>query len=330
MADTSYVESDSQDLSHAQPPAMPPYTDGMTREFLHYDVFTSEPLAGNQLAVFLDGRGLEATRMQAIAREMAFSETTFILPAESPDTDVRMRIFTPGTELPMAGHPTVGSTFALAEAGVIKPGTERFVFGLGVGPIPVALEWNADRLGFAWMTQLTPTFGTVVSDIETVAAALGVRPDDMAAELPIQEISCGVPFLFVPMMSRESVDRAVSEAGPLRRMGERSGVNLPVFLFTTAPGSPDGTVYSRMFAPHFDVGIPEDPATGGASGPLGCYLVHYGLVSGDASRHIVSLQGYAMGRPSRIHIRIGGTRDRITKVEIGGEAVLVAKGTLLV
>jgi trans-2,3-dihydro-3-hydroxyanthranilate isomerase len=169
-----------------------------------------------------------------------------------------------------------------------------------------------------------------VSDIQAVAAALGVRRDDMAAELPIQEVSCGVPFLFVPMMSRESVDRAVSEVGPLRALGERIGANLPVFLFTTAPGSPEGTVYSRMFAPHFDVGIPEDPATGGASGPLGCYLVHYGLVGGEAAQHIVSLQGFAMGRPSTVHIRITGTRDRITKVEVGGEAVLVAKGTLVV
>jgi trans-2,3-dihydro-3-hydroxyanthranilate isomerase len=302
----------------------------MPLAYLHYDVFTHEPLTGNQLAVFLDGRGLEASRMQALAREMAFSESTFILPSDVPGTDVRMRIFTPGTELPMAGHPTIGSTFALAEAGVIKRGTERFVFGLGVGPTPVALEWSGDRLRFAWMTQLNPTFGKSIADVQAVAAALGVRHDDIAGELPIQEVSCGVPFLLVPMMSRESVDRAVSEVGPLRRMGERIGANLPVFLFTTAPGSPDATVYSRMFAPHFDSGIPEDPATGGASGPLGCYLVHYGLVSGDAAQHIVSAQGYAMGRPSRVQIRIAGSRERITKVEVGGEAVLVARGTLVV
>ena len=302
----------------------------MAREFLHYDVFTHEPLTGNQLAVFLDGRGLDPARMQALAREMAFSETTFIFPPETPDTDVRMRIFTPGTEMPMAGHPTIGSTFALAEAGVITPRTNRFVFGLNVGPIPVALDWNGDRLRFAWMTQLNPTFGRIVTDIEVVAAALGVKSDDIASELPIQEITCGAPFLFVPMMSREAVDRAAGEAGPLRRMGERIGMNLPVFLFTTAPGSPEATVYSRMFAPHFDIGVPEDPATGGASGPLGCYLVHYGLVSGEAAQKMISAQGYAMGRPSLIHIRISGSRERITKVEIGGEAVLVARGTLVV
>lgn len=302
----------------------------MPRAYLHYDVFTREPLTGNQLAVFLDGRGLEPPRMQALAREMAFSETTFILPPEAEGTDVRMRIFTPGVELPMAGHPTIGSTFALADAGVIKPQTPVFTFGLGVGPTPVALEWQDDRLRFAWMTQRTPTFGAVVSDIQAVAAALGVRRDDVAGELPIQEVSCGVPYLLVPMTSRDAVDRAVSETGPLRRMGERIGLNLPVFLFTTGPGVPDATVYSRMFAPHVDTGIPEDPATGSASGPLGCYLVHYGLVSGDAARRIMSLQGQAMGRPSRIYIRIAGSRERITKVEVGGEAVLIAKGTLVV
>ena len=302
----------------------------MPRDFLQYDVFTHEPLTGNQLAVFLDGRGLDAPRMQKLAREMAFSETTFILPAETAGTDVRMRIFTPGTELPMAGHPTIGSTFALAETGVIESGAATFVFGLGVGPTPVALEWSGDRLRFAWMTQLNPTFGRIVTNTQAVASALGVHHEDIADELPIQEVSCGNPFLLVPMTSRDAVDRAVSEAGPLRRMGEVTGVELPVYLFTTGAGSPEATVYSRMFAPHFDVSIPEDPATGSAAGPLGGYLVRYGLTSGEAAQHIVDVQGEAMGRPSRIHIRITGDRDAIAKVEVGGEAVLVARCSLVI
>src|SRR4026207_2164200 len=114
----------------------------MTLPFLQYDVFTDTPLTGNQLAVFPDGRGLTSEQMQAIAREMNFSESTFVLPAERPDTDVRMRIFTPALEMPMAGHPTIGSTFALARSGVIDAGRERFVFGLGVGPVPVTLSWT--------------------------------------------------------------------------------------------------------------------------------------------------------------------------------------------
>src|SRR6478752_2912398 len=120
--------------------------------YLQFVVFTGHLFGGNQLAVFLDGRGLADGTMQAVAREMNFSETTFILPPERPDTDVRMRIFTPGAELPIAGHPTIGSTFALARAGVIAPGCERFVFGLGAGPTPLALTWRDADLGFAWMT----------------------------------------------------------------------------------------------------------------------------------------------------------------------------------
>jgi len=299
----------------------------MARRYLHYDVFTTTPFVGNPLAVFLDGRGFDETRMQTIAREIGFSETTFILPPEAPGTDVRMRIFTPGTELPMAGHPTIGSTFALADEGVIPKGSKRFVFGLGVGPTPVALEWNGERLRFAWMTQRPPEFGPKIDDAQAVASALGLRGDDLVPGLPIQQVSCGVPFLFVPVTTRAGIDRAVSEAAPLRRLGEATGLKLPVFLFTLEAGRPEATVYSRMFSPQF--GIAEDPATGGASGPLGSYLVEYGLIEGDAAQRIISLQGHAMGRPSRIHIRIGGKPGKISSVEIGGESVLVARGEMI-
>ena len=152
----------------------------MPLSYLHYDVFTDQPLVGNQLAVYLDGRSLSTERMQAIAREMNFSETTFILPAELPGTDVRMRIFTPGSELPMAGHPTIGSTFALAHAGVIAPDRRRFVFGLGVGPTPVDLEWEGGRFRFAWMTQLNPMFDAQVAPRKAVAEAIGRTEAEVA------------------------------------------------------------------------------------------------------------------------------------------------------
>lgn len=307
----------------------------MPYPYLQYDVFTSEPLAGNQLAVFLDGRGLQPERMQQIAREMNFSESTFILPAESSGTDIRMRIFTPFAELPMAGHPTVGSTFALAQAGVIRPGTRRFVFGLGIGSVPVDLEWagpstgsgQGGRLRFVWMTQPNPTFGPIVTDVQSVAVALSVRRDGIDGEYPIQQISCGVPFLFVKMSSRAAVDDAVSEASALRRLASVSGLDLPVFLFHVEFGDDGATVYSRMFAPQF--GIAEDPATGSASGPLGCYLLRHRIITPEAARRIISLQGVAMGRPSRIEISIDGTAEQITRVKVGGEAVLVAQGELL-
>jgi trans-2,3-dihydro-3-hydroxyanthranilate isomerase len=295
--------------------------------YLHYDVFTDQPFAGNQLAVFLDGRGLSAERMQAIAREMNFAESTFILPPEVAGTDVRMRIFTPATELPMAGHPTVGSTFALAHTGVIPPAAPRFVFGLGVGPVPVDLEWDGSRLTFAWMTQLNPTFGRIVDARADVAAALGLNEADLLPDLPVQEITCGLPFLMVPIRRREAVDRAVSDASAFRRFTDSTGITLPMFFFAMAPSGSAETVHSRMFAPEF--GIVEDPATGSASGPLGCYLLRYGLIPADAATRIVSLQGAAMGRPSRIHVNISSRDSEITQVKVGGRAVLVVSGQML-
>jgi len=296
--------------------------------FLHYDVFTDEALEGNQLAVFLDGRGLSTERMQAIAREMNFSESTFILPSEAAGTDVRMRIFTPTSELPMAGHPTVGSTFALAHTGTISAGSSRFVFGLGVGPVPVYLEWDGDSLRFAWMAQLKPEFGPAIDAREAVAAAIGLGTDDLALHLPIQQVSTGLPYLFVPIRSRDAVDRASSDASAHRRLTSSIGVDLGIFLFAVLPPGSAETAYSRMFAPTF--GIVEDPATGSASGALGCYLVRHRLVTGDDAMQMVSLQGVAMGRPSRIFISIDARGDEIVSVKVGGTAVLVARGELLV
>jgi trans-2,3-dihydro-3-hydroxyanthranilate isomerase len=295
--------------------------------YLHYDVFTEQPFTGNQLAVFLDGRGLSTERMQALAREMNFAESTFILPAETPGTDMRMRIFTPAAELPMAGHPTIGSTFALAHAGAIKRGATRFVFGLNIGPVPVDLEWDGGVLRFAWMTQLTPTFGPAIDARRDVAAAIGLTEADLLGDRPIREVSCGLPFLIVPIRSPEAVDRAVSDASAFRRFTESTGIDLPMFFFAMSGAGAAETVHSRMFAPGF--GIVEDPATGSASGSLGCYLLRHGLIAADAATRIVSLQGVAMGRPSRIHVDISSRDGEITQVKVGGRAVLVASGEVV-
>ena len=306
--------------------------------YLHYDVFTSQPLLGNQLAVFPDARGLSTEQMQAIAHEINFSETTFIFPPERSDTDVRMRIFTPAVEMPMAGHPTVGSTFALAHVGVIEPARQRFVFGLNVGPTPVDLVWENGRLQFAWMTQTPPSFGPPVADRGAVARAIGLGESDLAAGLPIQEVTCGVPYLLVPLRDREAVDRAAPPPVDLALPGvPRAHPAMLVFAHdirlkpdsTLAPDirlKPDST-YSRMFAP--GLGVVEDPATGSAAGPLGCYLVQHRLVSGDTPQRIVNTQGVKMGRASRIHMTITGAPDAITDVKVGGEAVLVARGEFL-
>lgn len=304
----------------------------MSFEYLHYDVFTGRPLLGNQLAVFPDGRGLTTEQMQAIAREINFSETTFILPAESDGTDIRMRIFTPAVEMPMAGHPTVGSTFALAHTGVIARGRKRFVFGLNVGPTPVDLEWEGDRLRFVWMTQKTPSFGVPVAHRAAVAAAIGLASTDLA-DLPIQEVSCGVSYLYVPLRDRDAVDRAAPNGVATLNVPGLSRAHPAVFLFSVnsscelGVGSWEFSTYSRMFAP--GLGVLEDPATGSAAGPLGCYLVEHGLVGADAAQKIVNVQGVKMGRDSRLHIAIGGSAGSISDVRVGGEAVLVARGEFL-
>lgn len=296
--------------------------------YLHYDVFTDRLFEGNQLAVFPDGRGLTAAQMQTITREMNFSECTFVLPAETPGTDVRMRIFTPGSELPMAGHPTIGTTFALAHEGVIAAGRERWVFGLGVGPTPVELTWHSG-LSFAWMDQRTPVYRDPASPRADIIRAAGVDPAAVdATGLPVEEISCGTQFIYVPVQTRAAVDAAEPDMATMRRLKSAfPSQHVALFIFSTEPVDPAVAVYSRMFAPSF--GIAEDPATGGASGPLGCYLVKHGLVTREQRQDMVSLQGVAMGRPSRIHMRITeDSNGQITRVQVGGRAVRVGEGTI--
>jgi trans-2,3-dihydro-3-hydroxyanthranilate isomerase len=320
--------------------------------YLHLDVFTDKAFEGNQLAVFPEAQGLEAAVMQQMTREMNFSECTFILPPEN-DGDVRMRIFTPGEEMPMAGHPTIGSTFALALLKVIEPARPRFTFELPVGPTPVELEWDEGQLSFAWMTQQRPKHGAIAQQAGALAEALHVDPTSIT-DLPVEEVSCGVPFFFLPLKTRKAVDQAEPDRLALTRFFERQ--NLPIhglFLFSLEGGADEATAYSRMFAP--SLGISEDPATGAASGPLGCYLVKHRLIDADRAKHFVSLQGVKMGRPSRIHVSIGVETQReqsgrdaqrggggaeaspredpdtpdITLVRVGGKAVLVGEGTLM-
>lgn len=296
--------------------------------YLHYDVFTDHLFGGNQLAVFLDGRSLSTETMQAIAKEMNFSETTFVLPPESAGTDVRMRIFTPGEELPTAGHPTVGTTYALARSGVIEPGRQQFVFGCGIGPVPVTMIWKDDDLDFVWMTQSLPTFGAVIPDPARTAAALSLSPAAVAATgQPVQVVSCGVPFLLVPLTTRSAVDSAVVNAGVLDAIFRQVNTRAHgLMVFSAQPGDARATVYSRMFAP--EMGITEDPATGIATGPLGCYLVRHKIVRPERAGAMISLQGVKMGRPSHIHMSIGVDKGEITSVRIGGESVLAGEGTL--
>jgi trans-2,3-dihydro-3-hydroxyanthranilate isomerase len=296
--------------------------------YFTYDVFTDRAFEGNQLAVFPDARGLTAQQMQTLTREMSYSESTFILPAEAPGTDIRMRIFTPGSELPMAGHPTIGSTFALADEGVIASGRDKFVFGLGVGPTTVELTWAEGALAFAWMDQKIPEFREPASPRADIIRAAGIDPAAVdQTKLPVEEISCGNPFIFVPVATRAAVDAAEPDPSVMKRVKSAfPGGHVGVFVFSTEPVDHDVTAYARMFA--HGQGVAEDPATGSANGPLGCYLVKHKLA--PATGDMICRQGVAMGRPSRLHIRITRAGDRaITRVQVGGKAVRVAEGNIV-
>lgn len=297
--------------------------------YLHLDVFTKSPLSGNQLAVFHEPPVWSDSMMQSIAREMGFSETTFMYPPVATGSLAQIRIFTPGGELPMAGHPTIGTTFALAALGRIPYGTRNVTFDLGVGPIPIDLEWNeTDKAPrFAWMTQPLPNFGTVFENREEVARSLGLETTDLASKLPVQIVSCGVPFAYIPLASSHAVDRAVVDRPVWQKACSANGVDEhKIFVFSVEDTAIQKVrLYSRMFAPL--IGIPEDPGTGGASGPLGSYLVKHGVVSGDVCEFL-SHQGAKMQRACEISIRITSLKGEISWVQIGGTAVVVGEASL--
>lgn len=295
------------------------------RRYLHYDVFTSTPHAGNQLGVFVEPQGLSPDAMASMTREMNYSECTFVFPPEAAGTDVRLRIFGRGGEMPFAGHPVIGSAFALADEGVIAAGRSEFVFGLGIGPTRVALEWEGGRLRFAWMTQQRPTYGPALPPTPAFASAIGVEPNQLTPGLPIQEVSCGSAFFYAPLTTRAAVDAVQMNGRELDTFFKQAGAQRRgVFVFTTEQGADSATVYSRMVGATGS----EDPATGSASGPLGCYLVKHGLVAPAGAGAIVSAQGVKMGRPSRIHIRLTMSGTDVATVQVGGTSVLVGDGRL--
>jgi trans-2,3-dihydro-3-hydroxyanthranilate isomerase len=294
---------------------------GVKRYTIHVvDVFTERPLAGNQLAVVLDAEGIPGDVMQRIAKEMNISETTFVLAPVDAGNVARVRIFTPGTELPFAGHPTIGTAWVLFNEGLVPGGALEFSLEESVGPVPVRVERGESGL-MLWMTHPRVTFGDVVSDRAAAAAALGLTENDLVADVPIQVASTGGSFAYVALKDARTVDAAVSEKERLGRV-----FNDGVFLFAVLGGN---RLYSRMFSPHV-LDLHEDPATGSASGPLGAFAVRYGLVKRSAAVSIVSEQGTKMGRQSFVHIKLAypPNGDLPSHIEVGGSVVPTLKGEL--
>jgi trans-2,3-dihydro-3-hydroxyanthranilate isomerase len=293
--------------------------------YIHLDVFTDRRLQGNQLFVFTQPAGLDTETMQTMTRESNLSECTFVFPPEQAGTDHRVRIFTRTAETPFAGHPTIGTAFALAHAAVLKPGLARTTFGLGVGPINLDLDWQGGRLAFAWMTQLKPAFGKTVSDGAALAAALAV--DALDGRAPAQEVNCGSNFFIVPLPTRKAVDAAVIDRAKVDAVFAAAGIQRRGIYAFSAESTGDGlTAYSRMLP---SGGI-EDPATGSAVGPAGSFAARYGFVPRERIGTMIFQQGVLAKRPSRLHVKVAMSGAEVTGVQVGGASVVVGEGSMSV
>jgi trans-2,3-dihydro-3-hydroxyanthranilate isomerase len=268
------------------------------------DVFTDTPLAGNQLAVFTDARDMDELTMQALAREMNFSETVFVLPPQAKDADVRIRIFTPAAELPFAGHPTLGAAFVLG--GPLQKIVLRIETRTGV--VPIELQREGARITFGWMEQPLPPWQPF-ERVDELLAALGVE----RSVLPVEIYDLGPTHVFVELASAAEVAALAPDLIALARV-VRGGAA----CFARA-----GDAWKlRVFLPA--IGIAEDPSTGSAAGPLAVHLARHGRTSfGD---EIEIVQGEEVNRPARMYARAHGSMERIERVQVGGSAVTVARG----
>ena len=290
----------------------------MRYDFMILDVFSDTAFGGNQLAVLTDARGLTTKAMQTITREFDFPETTFVLPASEPDNARRVRIFTPGAELPFAGHPTIGTACALVMAGKWPAG--EVVLEEGVGPVPVMTE----NVGGAYSGRLRLTQAPEVSDLvpaaADVAAAVSLKPEEI---LQVFCAGMGPRFTFVQVGSRETVDRSQLDQQQWRqRLADAWGAQVYVFAGDLEDGS---EIYARMYAPGF--GVPEDPATGSAAAAIvGAAATSAGTRDGQFRLNIV--QGVSMGRPSFLSASARFDGGALSSIEVGGSCVLVAEGTI--
>ncbi len=289
----------------------------MKRRFYQLDVFTSRPFAGNPLAVITDGDGLSTKRMQEVAREMNLSETVFV---QKPTTDralARLRIFTTTRELPLAGHPVIGTWFLLAQLGVVpaQEGAVHILQQTGAGVLPVEILFAGGRPRRVTMTQKPAQFRAARVKRATLAQALGIRPRDLDPSLPVEFASTGIFNLMVPVRRRSLLPRIQMDMGALKKVISNAGV----MAYCFAVGG-RGEAYARGMIPWE---LHEDPATGSAGGSLGAYLVHHGRLKTGAPLEIT--QGVEMGRPSHIRVEVRQERGRLVP-RVSGAAVLVLEG----
>jgi trans-2,3-dihydro-3-hydroxyanthranilate isomerase len=305
--------------------------DGRSLKFYQADVFTSQPFGGNPVAVFPQAQGLTDDQLQQIAREMNLSETVFVFPPTDPAAVVKLRIFTPTQEIPFAGHPVIGTFHVLAQLGLVatpEPVT-RVVQECNIGLFPVELHRQDGQIVRVVMTQPEPQFlGTIeeAEDVYKVASALGLSKHVIAeAKWPLEVVSTGLPVLIVPVRTLTAVRSIRPDASAIVDVCRRFGAN-GIMVFTIVTVEPSATIHTRMFAP--SIGIPEDPATGSASGAIGAYLVQNGVIEVRPTTEITIEQGYEMERPSQILVQVESDDDAIQTVKVGGQCVMVVEGTL--
>jgi trans-2,3-dihydro-3-hydroxyanthranilate isomerase len=300
----------------------------MNARYLTVDVFTDRRFGGNQLAVFPDARQIKSDLMPRIAQEFNYSETTFVLPPDDPSHTAKVRIFTPGGELQFAGHPTVGTAHVLASVGIVKlTGDEtRIVLEEGVGPVPVMIRAKAGKPEFAQLTAAkVPETGPPPPSSDTLAAMLSLKPGDVLdGEMKATALSCGTPFLFVPVRDRAAVGRARIKTD-VWESALAGYVTKEVFVYAMDAEHPDHDIRARMFAP--SIGVAEDPATGSACVALAGYLAALDQRTQGTLRWIVE-QGFEMGRPSILEIEAEKKAGAVTAVRVGGRTVLVCDGTM--
>jgi trans-2,3-dihydro-3-hydroxyanthranilate isomerase len=288
--------------------------------FVQLDVFTSVPLEGNQLAVFSDGRSLSDQEMQALAKEMNLSETTYILPRDAAterERGVRVRIFTVNEELPFAGHPTLGTAMVLRSHALRgESGVEEVALDLNVGRIPVSFSLR-DGLPFGIMTQRDPEFGQKHAR-EDVARAAGLAVEDISSDIPIQTVTTGNPFIMVPLRSLRVLQDLSPTWSNMKSYLEKTDARFFYFVSREAV-NPEAKLQARML---FYNG--EDPATGSAAGPCAAWAVRYGVVPPDQQALIE--QGVEMKRRSRIFFSASRNGDKIVNVRVGGHTVEVVRG----
>jgi trans-2,3-dihydro-3-hydroxyanthranilate isomerase len=290
----------------------------MTYDYHLVDVFTQRALEGNALAVFTDATGMTDETMQAIAREMNLSETSFILPEASAPSHTRVRIFTPTYEMTFAGHPTIGTAYVMRRQGLVEPHVRTLTLAENVGRVEVRIDEGDDPR--IWLT--TPPIATVRRfDPADCARALTLQPDDLITGIPCELLSAGNPCIFVPLRDPATVDRAEVDANAYRDLVASREQTTCLFPFApVARGA-----YARMFSP--ELGIVEDPATGSATGPLAAFMMRYGLVRSEDGTTFVSEQGTKMRRRSLLHVRIRGDGGS-AGIDVGGHVTYVAHGRL--